>query len=133
MRTWRNWQTRKIQVLMVERLCRFKSCCPHHVVRTTDGRLAFSAKNMRLFHGLIFFRYFGSLPPPRRTTGSSEIVTRTCLDISISRHSLSAFAVRQVLLSAPDQNNTNQDDKSRFVLFFARDFFGAIVRLDYHL
>ena len=30
---------------------------------------------------------------------------------------------------APDQNNTNQDDKSRFVLFFARDFFGMIVRL----
>ena len=29
MRTWRNWQTRKIQVLMVARLCRFKSCCPH--------------------------------------------------------------------------------------------------------
>ena len=92
MRTWRNWQTRKIQVLMVERLCRFKSCCPHHsngflhpllfcaqqdfnlhddcvvlwpfpagvrckaspVVRTTDGRLAFSAKNMRLFLDLVF-------------------------------------------------------------------------------
>ena len=39
----------------------------------------------------------------------------------------------QLLSSAPYQNNTNQDDKPRFVLFFARDFFGAIVRLDQHL
>ena len=31
MRVWRNWQTRKIQVLMVARLCRFKSCHPHHL------------------------------------------------------------------------------------------------------
>ena len=29
MRVWRNWQTRKIQVLMIARLCRFKSCHPH--------------------------------------------------------------------------------------------------------
>ena len=29
LRMWRNWQTRKIQVLMVERSCRFKSCHPH--------------------------------------------------------------------------------------------------------
>ena len=29
MRVWRNWQTRKIQVLMIARLCRFKSCYPH--------------------------------------------------------------------------------------------------------
>ena len=26
---WRNWQTRKIQVLMFARMCRFKSCYPH--------------------------------------------------------------------------------------------------------
>ena len=39
----------------------------------------------------------------------------------------------QFLSTAPDQNNTNQEDDSRFVLFFARDFFGAIVRLDQHL
>ena len=32
MRVWRNWQTRKIQVLMVARLCRFKSCHPHQTV-----------------------------------------------------------------------------------------------------
>ena len=99
-------------------------CKASPVVRTTDGRLAFSAKNMRLFHGLIFFRYIGSLPPPadnrivrncdahvpryihisafpnRRTTGSSEIVTLTCLDISISRHSLTAFAIPSSLCSS---------------------------------
>ena len=32
----------------------------------------------------------------------------------------------QVPVTAPDQNNTNQDEESRFVLFFARDFFGMI-------
>ena len=31
---------------------------------------------------------------------------------------------------APYKNNTNQDGKSRFVLFFARDFFGMIVRFE---
>lgn len=31
MRVWRNWQTRKIQVLVEATLYRFKSCYPHHV------------------------------------------------------------------------------------------------------
>lgn len=35
----------------------------------------------------------------------------------------------QVPSAAPDQNNTNQEDDSRFVLFFARDFFGLIFKL----
>ena len=35
----------------------------------------------------------------------------------------------QVLSSAPNKNNTNQSNEPRFVLFFARDFFGMIVRL----
>ena len=30
--------------------------------------------------------------------------------------------------SAPGKNNTNQDRKSRFVFFFAKDFFGIVVR-----
>lgn len=30
MRVWRNWQTRKIQVLVEATLYRFKSCYPHH-------------------------------------------------------------------------------------------------------
>ena len=33
MRTWRNWQTRKIQVLVSICSCRFKSCCPHHCLK----------------------------------------------------------------------------------------------------
>ena len=30
MRVWRNWQTRKIQVLVGAIRYRFKSCYPHH-------------------------------------------------------------------------------------------------------
>ena len=41
MRVWRNWQTRKIQVLMVARLCRFKSCYPHQKKRVPFRGLAF--------------------------------------------------------------------------------------------
>ena len=56
------------------------------VVRTTYGRLAFSAKNMRLFHGLIFFRYFGSLPPP-----ADNRIVRNC-DAHMPRYiHISAF------------------------------------------
>ena len=48
MRTWRNWQTRKIQVLMVERLCRFKSCCPHHTIATDFFIRCFFVRNRTL-------------------------------------------------------------------------------------
>ena len=41
MRVWRNWQTRKIQVLMVARLCRFKSCYPHQNKRRDPRGLSF--------------------------------------------------------------------------------------------
>ena len=37
MRMWRNWQTRKIQVLMAYGLCRFKSCYPHQIKRQSLG------------------------------------------------------------------------------------------------
>ena len=37
------------------------------------------------------------------------------------------FVPVQIRSSAPDQNNTNQEEDSRFVLFFARDYFGIIV------
>ncbi len=30
MQVWRNWQTRKIQVLIIARLCGFKSLHLHH-------------------------------------------------------------------------------------------------------
>lgn len=35
----------------------------------------------------------------------------------------------QIPLSAPYVNNTNPEDNSGFVLFFAQDFFGIIIRL----
>ena len=35
------------------------------------------------------------------------------------------FVEVQVLLPAPNKNNTNHDGKSRFVLFFTRDYFGV--------
>ena len=34
MRVWRNWQTRKIQVLVGAIRYRFKSCYPHHLCCT---------------------------------------------------------------------------------------------------
>ena len=35
----------------------------------------------------------------------------------------------QVRSSAPNKNKTNLDEKSKFVLFFTRDYFGLIVKL----
>lgn len=35
----------------------------------------------------------------------------------------------QIPLSAPYVNNTNPERKPEFVLFFARDFFGVVIRL----
>ena len=50
MRTWRNWQTRKIQVLVSTSSCRFKSCCPHQTRPswTRNGSI-----------GLFFYIFFG--------------------------------------------------------------------------
>ncbi len=31
---------------------------------------------------------------------------------------------------APHRNNTNQEDDSRFVLFFARDFFTVVIKFE---
>ena len=36
----------------------------------------------------------------------------------------------QIRLLAPDENNTNQDGKSRFVLFFANNLFGNVIRFE---
>ncbi len=44
-RVWRNWQTRKIQVLMFARMCRFKSCYPHQKTTDSDGGLSFLTKS----------------------------------------------------------------------------------------
>ena len=42
---WRNWQTRKIQDLVIARLCRFKSCHPH---QTEDKGAACALISLRL-------------------------------------------------------------------------------------
>ena len=83
MRTWRNWQTRKIQVLMVERLCRFKSCCPHHY----PSRLtrAFSRKDF----------------PCTTTPSPCAVHPRASRRPGGSPFPCRALSVRQVLLSAP--------------------------------
>ena len=41
-RVWRNWQTRKIQVLMTARTCRFDPCYPHQtkIKRTREKILS---------------------------------------------------------------------------------------------
>ena len=89
MRTWRNWQTRKIQVLMVERLCRFKSCCPHQ----SNGS----------FRCFLFVRS----PFPARRLRLPVQCTLPRLATPVPRRPLSASAVRQVLLSAPSLNSLN--------------------------
>ena len=180
---WRNWQTRKIQVLMVERSCRFKSCHPHQMKKRTGisgsffsfaaSRTGATCTSMaapyRALHALADMQYapikcllrvrckaspvirtkkpsrdfwsrlvFFCSEPDRRNLhehGIHRAVHCTLTRIRNTRKSngCRAFAVRQVLSSAPNRNNTNQEDDSRFVLFFARDYFGAIVRLDQHL
>ena len=40
------------------------------------------------------------------------------------------FVPVQIRSSAPDRNNTNQEDDSRFVLFFARDYLGMVLRFN---
>ena len=39
-----------------------------------------------------------------------------------------SFMQVQVLLSAPEKNKTNLDKKSKFVLFFTRDYFGVKIK-----
>ena len=35
----------------------------------------------------------------------------------------------QILSTAPNKNKTNLDEKSKFVLFFTRDYLGLIIKL----
>lgn len=51
-------------------------------------------------------------------------------DASDSKSDGSDTVSVRVRPAAPDQNNTNQDGKSRFVLFFARDYFGMVLRFN---
>lgn len=97
MRTWRNWQTRKIQVLMVARLCRFKSCCPHQtrIKRTETIRF--------VFHILVCDRTCDNAVhclhtpcAPARCAADASL-TRINSPVSLLR----SFYSLQVLLSAP--------------------------------
>lgn len=57
MRVWRNWQTRKIQVLVEATLYRFKSCYPHHV-GAKQTLLRFSLyENIRLLTADVFIPF----------------------------------------------------------------------------
>ena len=38
------------------------------------------------------------------------------------------FVQVQLLLSAPNKNKTNLDEKSKFVLFYLRDYFGIKIK-----
>ena len=80
------------------------------------------------------------LTPPAALSYNLQAITRAwvakladALDSGSSEQYVHVGSWVQVPSRAPDQNNTNQEDDSRFVLFFARDFFGVIVRLDQHL
>ena len=55
MRVWRNWQTRKIQVLIIARLCRFKSCYPHQAWGSP-----YSRKQKKCFWHFFCFLFFAS-------------------------------------------------------------------------
>ena len=77
----------------------------------------------------------------RVPNGGARVVCSTCTSADIrksqtapSAQGVSASAERGRTRSARPtgtgfRNNTNQDSKPRFVLFFARDYFGIIVRL----
>ena len=108
MRTWRNWQTRKIQVLMVARLCRFKSCCPHQKKTIRKGCL---------------FSCDSGLETKLRFVGKRHCV---CLllhaaDAPLGNNIallmlLRSFYSLQVLLSAPKQTKTNRIISVRFFI-----------------
>ena len=66
-RVWRNWQTRKIQVLMTARTCRFDPCYPHQtkIKRTREKilssffRIGCRARIIRTLPGIIPARNAG--------------------------------------------------------------------------
>lgn len=48
---------------------------------------------------------------------------------AIDLESIEIIVRVQVPLTAPNKNKTNLDEKSKFVLFFTRDYFGIRVML----
>ena len=110
MRVWRNWQTRKIQVLMIARLCRFKSCYPHQACGSP-----YSRKQKKCFWHFFCFLFFAS---PHAVPIVRTVRTRD------ARFHLATESLRslQVLLPAPQRQNTAlfiRKRQRRFLLFMA--------------
>ena len=67
--------------------------------------------------------------PQRSITSDRYQWALLCLYL-IAKNTLSGRrAKRQIPLSAPNKNKTNLDGKSKFVLFFTRDYFGLKIKL----
>ena len=108
MRTWRNWQTRKIQVLMVARLCRFKSCCPHQKKTIRTGCLFSCDSGLETKLRFVGKRHCVCLPLHAADASLPRINSPVPL--------LRSLRSLQVLLSAPNKNKTNRNYSVRFFI-----------------
>lgn len=108
MRTWRNWQTRKIQVLMVARLCRFKSCCPHQKKTIRKGCLFSCGSGLETKLRFVGKRHCVCLLLHAADAPLGNNIALLML--------LRSFYSLQVLLSAPNKNKTNRDYSVRFFI-----------------
>ena len=63
MRSWRNWQTRKLEVLVPETVWRFKSSRPHHRISSSWAGSIIPAH--RFFSIVLAFSYPAFKPAPR--------------------------------------------------------------------
>ena len=108
MRTWRNWQTRKIQVLMVARLCRFKSCCPHQKKTIRKGCLFSCDSGLETKLRFVGKRHCVCLPLHAADAPLGNNIALLML--------LRSFYSLQVLLSAPNKNKTNRNYSARFFI-----------------
>ena len=108
MRTWRNWQTRKIQVLMVARLCRFKSCCPHQKKTIRKGCLFSCGSGLETKLRFVGKRHCVCLPLHAADAPLGNNIALLML--------LRSLRSLQVLLSAPKQTKTNRNYSVRFFI-----------------
>lgn len=108
MRTWRNWQTRKIQVLMVARLCRFKSCCPHQKKTIRKGCLFSCGSGLETKLRFVGKRHCVCLPLHAADAPLGNNIALLML--------LRSFYSLQVLLSAPKLTKTSRIISVRFFI-----------------
>ena len=99
MRTWRNWQTRKIQVLMVERLCRFKSCCPHHRRKTRLFGEKYEAVSRP--HIFSLFRLASSPPADNRIVRNCDANVPRYIHISAFPNGVRYSVLASLVLTSP--------------------------------